>query len=132
MMAAFAFQRVDYAAGAYLASQSERALQMMAEACSATAYYGFHGGFDDHVTMLKEDAAQAADKGWAPLKEVRAHAVALWRDGGKVKWKSMRNCSLKITEEILALATAKGRPMKPDNAERTIYEWIRDAEKHTG
>lgn len=132
MMAAYALQRADAAAVAYLAGNNELAIQMLAEACSATADYGFHGGFDDHITMIKEDAAQAANKGWAPLKEVQAHAIARWQDGGKAKWKSMRNCSLKITEEILALAVAKGRPMKADNAERTIYEWIRHAEKRTG
>jgi hypothetical protein len=131
MMAAYAFQRIDSAAASYLAGQSELAMQMLAEACSATANYGFHRGFDDHITMLKEDAAQAADKGWAPLREVRAHAVTLWRDGGKSKWKSMRSCSIEITQEILLLAIAKGRKMEPDNAQRTIYEWLRASEKHT-
>ena len=126
LMAAYALQRVDAAAAAHLSGNTALALQLAAEACSATADYGFHGGFEDHITMLKEDSSRAAEKGWAPMKAVQARAIELWRNG---RWKSMRHCSMSITQEIVALAASKGRPMRPDNATRTIYDWIRASEK---
>jgi hypothetical protein len=131
MMAAYAFHRVDVAATAYLENDKELALQALAEACEAASNYGFHGGYDDRDEMVKSSGSDGSFKRWEPMKEVREHVIARWQEEPR-RWKSMRHCALSIEQEVLAFAASKGTKISVDNAQRTIYGWIRASEKHTG
>jgi hypothetical protein len=131
MMAAYAFHRIDVAAAAYLADDKDLALQALAEACEAASNYGFHGGYDDRDEMVKSAGSDGSFKRWEPMKEVRERVVARWQEEPQ-RWRSMRHCAHSIEQEILAFAASKGIKMSADNAQRTIYDWIRASKKHTG
>ncbi len=129
MLAAYCLMKTDLSAAAYLTGETDIAMQMLAEACVVTAAYGFSWGFTDRTEMAQSDGAMASWRRWEPLKEVEGRAIELYQKG---QWKSMRQCAIKIQKEIHELAASKNIKLSNENAERTIYEWIRAAKKRAG
>lgn len=67
---------------------------------------------------ISKNAAKNALKEWI---------LELWR---KDTWKSSRDAAKRLTPKAIEHGHTIGVSLVPDNAERTVYEWIRAAKKH--
>ena len=62
----------------------------------------------------------------APTRELRNFAINLYRTG---KFPSAHKASIALKEVVLRESTRLNRPLSEDRAQKTIYDWLRNADK---
>ena len=73
-----------------------------------------------------EFARKGAAARHAPTREIRNFAINLYRNG---KYPSAHKASIELKETVLKESVRLNRPLSEDRAQKTIYDWFRNADK---
>lgn len=79
-----------------------------------------------HLAANDGFARKGAAARHAPTREIRKFAISLYREG---KFPSAHKASIEIKEAVLQESVRLNRPLSEDRAQKTIYDWLRNAKK---
>ncbi len=78
------------------------------------------------LSASDEFARKGAAARHALTREIRNFAINLYRNG---KYPSAHKASIELKEAVLKESVRLNRPLSEDRAQKTIYDWLRNAEK---
>jgi hypothetical protein len=83
----------------------------------------------DHLKgRASKSGAKGAEGRWEPRDRTRDFALELW---ASKKWQSRADFARRVAAQVVAKGKEHGFQMVPDNAERTILDWLREASRPT-